>query len=991
MAKFSDCVLLTRVGGFYESYFHQAPQLASILGIKLANRRWAGQDVGMAGFPAHQLEKYLKTLVIDKGLLVAISEEYRSPTLHNEKADIQRRVQRVVSAGTLMDEKFVDPFRNNFVLAISRVALRGIDGAIEAGVRADPTRAPAYSTTAATPTPPPSFGYGLAWLDVGTADFSTTTCADLASLRDEIARVSPREIVLEPRLFGTHSTSASAGEDPATDGGGGRASYGGDQGAGSVSRDGPLEEAITVVDSTVSRLDVETDEDPIVAASAWEAEAESGAVRNLVAYLRSRLLDHDAEIDALTTARPMRLQQDDHMQIDAHTLSALEVKEVAREGGVKGSLFSVMRRTVTKGGTRLLQQWLATPSTSLSVIEARLALVELFLRRPFLRDDLRSVLRLGAGDISRVLQRLITRRNNEQDLLEVRDFIQACDQIVSKLQQEAQYEADADVKAELAPLVALGDKFKVLTPLGERLGGAIDERVIEHRLRRQEAIAQSIESTVAGTDGAYGDEIDSAGEGGKGAAPTEVAAATTAKARRRTKASDIDEAEPDATMLWGEDFEHLIRPSTSKTLTLMTKTLEKLRRDARKLEAEFKAKHGEHISLRFVLGQGFVVHARGKAARDPERELHVAGKLRSTHTYYSERWTLLGGKVHKLIKEMKDKEALELEQLRQDVLIELAALRWNAKLLDQLDVLVGYGQAAQELGLVRPQVDDSLDFDVRGGRHLSVEMGLLEQHRLFAANDLRLSRSSFLHLITGPNMGGKSTFLRQNAMIAILAQAGSFVPAHSARIGIVDRVFSRVGAKDDLFRDRSTFMVEMMETSEILRRATERSLVIADEIGRGTTTEVGLAVAFATLHHLYAVNRCRTLFATHFHEVADMLGFHDGEGDDDGAVRRDEGRRRFAAVDFFCTDVTESEDGSITYSHLIRPGVNRESHGLKVAKLAEMPQAALDVAAATLDWLRHRRDGPHTHTSRADDDADRPQGDHDAYEGLYNRLPPAER
>ena len=145
-------------------------------------------------------------------------------------------------------------------------------------------------------------------------------------------------------------------------------------------------------------------------------------------------------------------------------------------------------------------------------------------------------------------------------------------------------------------------------------------------------------------------------------------------------------------------------------------------------------------------------------------------------------------------------------------------------------------------------MDDSTSFDIQGGRHLSVEMGLLERERLFTKNDLKIGEGTRLHLITGPNMGGKSTFLRQNAVIAVLAQAGSFVPAEKARLGLVDAIFSRVGAKDDLFHSRSTFMVEMTETAELLHRATPRSFVIADEIGRGTNTSVGLSVAFSVLY-----------------------------------------------------------------------------------------------------------------------------------------------
>lgn len=169
--------------------------------------------------------------------------------------------------------------------------------------------------------------------------------------------------------------------------------------------------------------------------------------------------------------------------------------------------------------------------------------------------------------------------------------------------------------------------------------------------------------------------------------------------------------------------------------------------------------------------------------------------------------------------------------------------------------------------------------------------------RMFTPNTLNMKESSQLQIITGPNMAGKSTLLRQTALIALLAQAGSFVPADYARIGIVDKLFSRVGAKDDLFHDRSTFMVEMLETSEILRRATPHSLVIMDEVGRGTTIKDGLALAYATIHHLATVNQSRTLFATHFTELSDMLGYSEGIA----------APAPFDSISFFCTDVAEVE------------------------------------------------------------------------------------
>lgn len=174
-------------------------------------------------------------------------------------------------------------------------------------------------------------------------------------------------------------------------------------------------------------------------------------------------------------------------------------------------------------------------------------------------------------------------------------------------------------------------------------------------------------------------------------------------------------------------------------------------------------------------------------------------------------------------------------------------------------------------------------------------MGLLDAGRNFVPNSVTLNDAQRLHVITGPNMSGKSSLLRQTALITILAQVGSFVPADRAELGLVDKVFSRVGGKDDLYRDRSTFMVEMLESAEILRRATSRSLVIMDEVGRGTTIKDGIAIAFASIHHLYHASKCRALFATHFHEVADMLGFSESESSS----------ASYPKVGFYCTNLDE--------------------------------------------------------------------------------------
>lgn len=807
----------------------------------------------MAGFPIFQLDKYLKVLVQDKGRLVAICEEFKEGDV------FQRRVSRVVSPGTLIDERFLDPFSNNFILAVAR------------------TRADAY---------------GLAWLDVSTSDFQTGACVDAKTLRDEIVRIHPREVVLIEGAFAPDDAEAP---------------------------DALLWEALDLVHASVAQIAPPSERamrDALRDAPAPRSDAERDAISLLTLYLQTRLMEHmpGLGMDASDAARAPPEQV---LRLDAQTLGALEIRETARDGSVRGSVVSILRRTMTQGGARLLTQWLAQPSTSVDLIRARHALVELLLRHPFLRKDVRALLRAGVGDILRTLQRISLRRNDEQDLLEVRDFVRATDALVRRLT-----DAPDGTHAGSTELRELCARFQSLHALGERLGDAIDERVIEQRIERQEAQRERDDAVHNG-----------------GPAPAE----------ERVPARRARKKEPSALVLeephWGEAFEHLIRPDASPVLRAYTDEYDALRRRARALENTLRTTFEEPLTLRFLLGQGHVVHvpsAKGIA----HASLTLAYKTKTTRTYYHAEWSQIGAKLQKLAARLTEREAQSLELLRQDVLRDAAAIRRNARLVDQLDVLQSFAQAAEELGLVRPTVDDSRTLDIRGGRHLAVEAGLLARARLFTKNDLALGGAACMHLITGPNMGGKSTFLRQNAIIVVLAQAGCFVPADAAHVGVVDRLFSRVGAKDDLFHSRSTFLVEMAETAEILRRATPRSLVIADEIGRGTNTAVGLAIAFATLHTLATSIACRTLFATHYYELADMLeSARDAPADAAHALA--------ARVAFFCTTL-EAHDGGLRYSHRVRPGVNRASHGLDVARLADMPPDTVALAARTHAWLeRH--------------------------------------
>src|SRR5215471_9075454 len=310
----------------------------------------------------------------------------------------------------------------------------------------------------------------------------------------------------------------------------------------------------------------------------------------------------------------------------------------------------------------------------------------------------------------------------------------------------------------------------------------------------------------------------------------------------------------------------------------------------------------------------------------------TAGQVRFTTTELGELESKIATAAERAL-------ALELEifeRLASAVAAASATIKDAAEAIAALDVACALAALAVERDYVRPRVDDSLAFAITGGRHPVVEQMLSTDGGPFVANDCKLSppadaAAGRIWIVTGPNMAGKSTFLRQNALIAILAQIGSFVPARAAHIGVVDRLFSRVGAADDLARGHSTFMVEMVETAAILNQAAERALVILDEIGRGTATFDGLSIAWATIEHLHEQNRCRALFATHFHEMTALA-------------------TKLPRLHNATMRVKEWQ-GEVVFLHEVVPGAADRSYGIQVAKLAGLPPAVIERAKVVLAEL----------------------------------------
>ena len=369
--------------------------------------------------------------------------------------------------------------------------------------------------------------------------------------------------------------------------------------------------------------------------------------------------------------------------------------------------------------------------------------------------------------------------------------------------------------------------------------------------------------------------------------------------------------------------------------------LKQLRDESRRLIAGLQATYAKatgiaslKIKHNNVLGYFLEVSAANAAKMpgDPSAGFVHRQTLASAVRYST---TELGDLEQKILQAADKALAVELEifaQLVEEVLERAAPLAAAARALAELDVAAGLAQVALDAQWSRPQIEDSATFVVEEGRHPVVEAALAaDEGGRFVANDCDLCDSQQLWLLTGPNMAGKSTFLRQNALIAVLAQMGSFVPAKRAVIGTIDRLFSRVGAADDLARGRSTFMVEMVETAAILNQATARSLVILDEIGRGTATFDGLSIAWACVEHLHEANRCRGLFATHYHELTHLAG-------------------KLERLSCYAMRVKEWQ-GEVVFLHEVAPGSADRSYGIHVARLAGLPPAAIARAEEVLGLL----------------------------------------
>ncbi|MGG6893394.1 MULTISPECIES: DNA mismatch repair protein MutS [Rhizobium] len=801
-------LLFYRMGDFYELFFEDAIDASRALGITLTKRgQHMGQDIPMCGVPVHAADDYLQKL-ISLGFRVAVCEQVEDPAEAKKrggKSVVRRDVVRLVTPGTITEEKLLSPSESNYLMTLTRI--RG---------GAEPQLA-------------------LAWIDISTGVFRLAE-TEASRLLADILRIDPRELILPDTMF--HDPELKPVFDIL--------------GRTAVPQPAVLFDSASAEGRITRYFGVST-----LDGFGTFSRAELAAAAAAIAYVEKTQL---AERPPL--GLPERESGASTLFIDPATRANLELVRTL-SGDRNGALLKAIDRTVTGGGARLLAERLMSPLTDPQRINERLDSIGFLTEEPSLSSDLRAALR-HVPDMPRALSRLALDRGGPRDLWAIRQGLAAAADVGRMLGTALLPE---ELKAALAGLSALPADLEALLaatladelPLLKRDGGFLREGA-NAELDEVRALRDQSRRVIAGLQLQYAEE--------------------TGIKSLKIKHNNV--------------LGYFIEV-TAGNAGPMTDT------------SEAKA--------RFIHRQT------------------MANAMRFTTTELADLESRIANAADKAL-------AIELEAFDRMVAAVVAnaeAIKAGARALSVIDVAAGLALLAEEQAYCRPVVDASRMFAIEGGRHPVVEQALRRQAGgPFVANNCDLSpkaggKDGAIWLLTGPNMGGKSTFLRQNALIAILAQMGCFVPAASAHIGVVDRLFSRVGASDDLARGRSTFMVEMVETAAILNQASENSLVILDEIGRGTATFDGLSIAWAAVEHLHEANRCRGLFATHFHELT--------------VLSEKLGRLSNATMR------VKEWDGDVIFLHEVGPGAADRSYGIQVARLAGLPASVVARARDVLTRL----------------------------------------
>ncbi|MBI3603508.1 MAG: DNA mismatch repair protein MutS [Nitrospirae bacterium] len=802
-----EAILFFRVGDFYEMFYEDAEEASRLLSITLTSRDKSRADpVPLCGIPHHAATGYIAKL-LKAGRTVALCDQVEDPKL--AKGLVRREVVRLYTPGTLIDTELLPPTESNFLAAVASAQP-------DAGSVQQDDRAPAL---------------GLASLDLSTGDFWVMEfygSRARTDLQDELSRLEPRELLYPlnfPKPLLDHLAQAKSVSLCAQDA----------SGFNLPSAERTLREHFGV-----SSLESFGCQDLSLSLQA------AGAI---LRYLRET-----QPTASLAHLRGLQIRRaGGEMHLDTATVRNLElVRPLAddRHERAKTTLLSVLDRTVSVMGSRLLREWILRPLVTSAPIHARLDAVAELAENLRARTGIRTALKT-VQDIARLSSRISLGVAHPRDLLGLKQSVAALPAIRGLL---------APLRASL--LQGLAKSWDDLSDVHETIERAI-----------------------------LPDAPVSIRDGG------------------------------------------IIQDGYQAHLDELRKTCREGKGWITRLEAQERERTGiESLKVRFNQVFGYYIEVtKTNLSRIPD---HYRRKqtLANAERFITPELKELEDRVTGAETQLNSLEQELFEQIRSQLAQETARLQAMGKTIALLDVLAALAEVAATNRYVRPSIDDGGTIRISEGRHPVVER--LDLASGFIPNDTVVDlEGSRLLIITGPNMAGKSTYLRQVALIVLMAQMGSFVPAGTADIGLVDRIFTRVGASDNLAAGQSTFMVEMTETAQILNCATQRSLILLDEIGRGTSTYDGLSIAWAVSEYIQDRSRlgARTLFATHYHELTELAGQREG-------------------IKNYSVSVKERNEEVLFLRKIVAGGADR-SYGIQVARLAGLPQTVIGRAKEVLAQL----------------------------------------
>ncbi len=775
-------ILFFRMGDFYEMFFEDAVIAAKALDLTLTSRDKGKPDaVPMCGLPHHASRGYIARLT-EQGFKVVICEQVEDPK--TAKGLVKRDVVQIVTPGVVVDDEVLDPKSARYLASV-----------------VPQSRGPRW---------------GLAYVDVSTGEFRATELDSLAELAAELTRVAPREILVSEKELAGASMKKLCERF--------KVAY-----TGIERRSTEDVSALLETSFAASLIELGLEDKPLAAQAAADA----------LQYARAT-----QPTGTLPLTRLQLYQPGQSVVLDEAAVANLELTQTLVGGKKAGSLLSVLDRTKTATGGRMLRRWLLYPLLEVEAISARHDAVQYLVEHASLRGLLREALG-EVYDIERLAGRLSLGVANPRDMGRLQSSLQSLPGLAKLLSKGAG-------KGKTAPaLLQLDAKLlKTLSTVAKTLAETlVDEPPI---VTKDGGIIRDGFCPLV-------DENRTLATGGKDA--------ILAIEERERKATGISKLRVKYNRVFGY-------------------YLEVGRAFSDKVPSHYVRKQTVATAERYVTSELAELETKILSAQDAlvTRELELFKKLCS-----------------------------DASACIEDILNAGAAVA-------SVDALGSLADVAHDLGYTRPTIDESEILDIVDGRHPVVEMHVGQGEFIPNSCHIDTAKEQLL-LITGPNMAGKSTYMRQVAHIVLMAQMGGFVPAASARIGVVDRVFTRVGAADNLASGDSTFMVEMRETAAILSGATRRSLVILDEVGRGTSTFDGVSIAWAVSEYLHDAIGARTLFATHYHEL----------------TRLSVTRPRVANYSVAVKEV----NGKIVFLRQVVPGGANRSYGVDVARLAGLPRSVI--------------------------------------------------